>query len=73
MRRVIELGEWHAEWSAKWAAEFHPDHHLRDALLEAPPEARREFFERADRILGLGRGPQRGQDSVEDLDGARLV
>ncbi|MCO8273341.1 hypothetical protein M1L60_22360 [Actinoplanes sp. TRM 88003] len=64
MRRVLELGEWHAEWMAKWVTtvEFHqgryrPDgDHLRDMLLEAPGEARREFYERADQILGAQGG-----------------
>lgn len=63
--RARRLAEWHDEWVAKWAdrAGFRPgehpkqdsDYNLHHVLLDAPPEAQREFYERADEIMGVRR------------------
>ncbi|XVU25800.1 hypothetical protein ACQPZJ_01710 [Actinoplanes sp. CA-054009] len=63
--RYRALAEWQAEWTAKWAdrAGFKPGEHpkpdsdysLHHVLLDAPPEAQREFYERADEIMGIRR------------------
>jgi hypothetical protein len=62
IRRQNELTAWHAEWATKWAdrAGFHPaehpkpgsDYNLHHVLLDAPQEARDEFYRRADEIMG---------------------
>jgi len=66
VRRQNELAAWYAEWTAKWAdrADFHPDEHpkpgsdynLHHVLLDAPQEARDEFYHRADEIMGIDTG-----------------
>lgn len=63
--RARRLAEWHDVWVAKWAdqAGFRPgehpkqgsDYNLHHVLLDAPPEAQREFYERADEIMGVER------------------
>lgn len=60
-RRLRELADWHNEWVAKWASragfhsEEHPkpgsDYNLHHVLLDAPAEAREEFYQRADEIM----------------------